>query len=80
MITKELERNGLPTVQITTMTPIALMIGSNRIIPGAGIMHPVGNAELELSEEKRLRRAIVQQALAALEARIQGQQLFERVT
>ena len=80
MITKELERNGLPTVQITTMTPIALMIGSNRIIPGAGIMHPVGNAELEPSEEKRLRRAIVQQALAALEAGIQEQQLFERVT
>ncbi len=80
MITKELERNGLPTVQITTMTPIALMIGSNRIIPGAGIMHPVGNAELEPSEEKRLRRAIVRQALEALEARIQGQQLFERVT
>ncbi len=80
MITKELERNGLPTVQITTMTPIALMIGSNRIIPGAGIMHPVGNAELELSEEKGLRRAIVRQALAALEARIQGQRLFERVT
>jgi glycine/betaine/sarcosine/D-proline reductase family selenoprotein B len=56
------------------------MIGSNRIIPGAGIMHPVGNAELEPSEEKRLRRAIVQQALAALEAGIQGQQLYERVT
>ncbi len=80
MITKELERNGLPTVQITTMTPIALMIGSNRIIPGAGIMHPVGNAELEPSEEKRLPRAIVQHALAALEAGIQGQQIFERVT
>ncbi len=43
-------------------------------------MHPVGNAELEPAEEKRLRRAIVQQALAALEAGIQEQQLFERVT
>jgi len=80
VITKELERNGLPTVQITTMTPIALMIGSNRIVPGAGIIHPVGNAELEPSEEKRLRRAIVRQAVEALETAVQGQQLFERVT
>ena len=79
MITKELERNGIPTVQITTMTPIALMIGSNRIIPGAGIMHPVGNAELEPEEEHRLRRAIVRQALNALDMEIQSQQLFERI-
>lgn len=62
------------------MTPIALMIGSNRIVPGAGIIHPVGNSELEPSEEKRLRRAIVRQAVAALETAVQGQQLFERVT
>jgi len=80
VITKELERNGIPTVQITTMTPIALMIGSNRIVPGAGIIHPVGNAELQPSEEKRLRRAIVRQAVEALETAVQGQQLFERVT
>ncbi len=62
------------------MTPIALMMGSNRIVPGAGIIHPVGNAELQPSEEKRLRRAIIRQAMAALETAVQGQQLFERVT
>jgi len=56
------------------------MIGSNRIVPGAGIIHPVGNAELQPSEEKRLRRAIVRQAVEALETAVQGQQLFERVT
>lgn len=62
------------------MTPIALMIGSNRIVPGAGIIHPVGNAELQPLEEKKLRRAIVRQAMVALETAVQGQQLFERVT
>ena len=80
MITKELERNGIPTVQITTMTPIALMIGSNRIVPGAGIIHPVGNPELSPVEEKKLRRALVQKALSALELNLNQQQLFERVT
>jgi len=62
------------------MTPIALMIGSNRIVPGAGIIHPVGNAELDPSEEKRLRRKIIHRAITALETEVQGQQLFERVT
>ena len=51
MITKELERVGIPTAQITTMTPIAMMVGSNRVVPGGGIVHPVGNAELDLPEE-----------------------------
>jgi len=60
------------------MTPIALMVGANRIIPGAGILHPVGNAELDLPEEKRLRRAIVKKALEALKKDIQEQELFER--
>jgi glycine reductase len=78
VITKELERSGLPTAQISTMTPIALMIGSNRVISGAGILHPVGNAELDPPEEKRLRRIIVQKALEALKKDIQEQELFER--
>ncbi len=78
MITKELERAGLPTAQISTMTPIALMVGSNRIIPGFGIIHPVGNADLAPQEEKRLRRAIVEKALEALKTEVHEQMLFPR--
>jgi betaine reductase len=78
VITKELERSGFPTAQISTMTPIALMVGANRVIPGAGILHPVGNADLDPPEEKRLRRVIVQSALEALKKDIQEQELFER--
>ena len=54
------------------------MVGSNRVIPGAGILHPVGNADLDLPEEKRLRRAIVKKALEALKKEIREQELFER--
>ena len=78
MITKELERVGLPTVQISTMTPIAMMVGSNRVIPGAGIIHPVGNADLDPPEEKRLRRAIVEMALKAIQSDLEEPTLFER--
>jgi glycine reductase len=78
VITKELERVGIPTVQITTMTPIALMVGSNRVVPGGGIVHPVGNAELDPPEEKRLRRSLVDKALEAIESKLDNQKLFDR--
>ena len=48
------------------MTPVAVMVGANRIVPAAGIIHPLGNAELSAEEEKALRRRIVEQALQAL--------------
>ena len=76
MITKELERVGIPTVQISTMTPIALMVGSNRIIPGAGIVHPMGDANLSPDDEKRLRLGILEKALEALTQPIHEQTLF----
>ena len=58
------------------MTPVALMVGSNRIIPGSGIVHPVGNADLDPEAEKALRRAIVEKALEALQTELQEQKLF----
>ena len=61
------------------MTPIAIMVGSNRVLPGGGIIHPVGNADLDPQEEKRLRRAIVEKALEAITADIKEQVLYERV-
>jgi len=48
------------------MTPVAVMIGANRIVPAAGIIHPLGNAEMSAEDEKALRRRIVEQALKAL--------------
>jgi len=53
------------------------MVGSNRIIPGSGIIHPLGNADLDPKAEKALRRAIVEKAIEALQAEVQEQTLFE---
>ena len=76
MLAKELELMGLPTVQIAAVTCIALMAGSNRIIPAPAIVHPVGNASLDQKAEKALRRTIVEKAFEALETELAEQKLF----
>ncbi len=48
------------------MTPVAEMVGSNRVVPGNGIVHPVGDAERTPAEERAIRRAILERALAIL--------------
>jgi glycine reductase complex component B subunit gamma len=52
------------------MTPVAVMVGANRIVPAAGIIHPLGNTELSPDEEKALRRRIVEKALQALKTEV----------
>ncbi len=63
---KELERAGIPTAHVCPVTPVAVMVGSNRIITGMGIIQPLGNAELDAKSEKKLRRDIVVKALESL--------------
>lgn len=58
------------------MTPVAVMIGANRIVPAAGIIHPLGNADLSPDEEKALRRRIVEQALQALKTEVAQPTVF----
>ena len=71
-----MERAGLPAAHICTVTLVALMVGSNRIVPASSIVHPVGNAALEPAAEKSLRRVIVDKALQSLQAEVQEQTLF----
>lgn len=73
----ELERTGIPTAHVTPMTPVALMVGSNRVILGNSIVHPVGNVALSPKAEKALRRALVDKALEALQTELSGQKLFQ---
>ena len=54
--------------QVTAVTPVAKMVGTNRVVQGQGIVYPLGDAALDADDEKALRRGIVQQALAALTA------------
>jgi glycine reductase complex component B subunit gamma len=58
------------------MTPVAVMVGANRVVPAAGIIHPVGNADLSPDEEKALRRRIVEKALHALRTEVTRPTVF----
>lgn len=74
---KEIERAGIPVVHMCTVVPISLTVGANRIVPTVAIPHPLGNPALSESEEKALRRKLVERALKALETPVDGQTVFE---
>ncbi len=63
---KELEKSGIPTAHITNMTPVAKVTGSNRIIPGVAIKHPLSDVALPMDEQQRMRTQFIQRALTAL--------------
>jgi glycine/betaine/sarcosine/D-proline reductase family selenoprotein B len=51
---------------VTSVLPVAKMVGSNRVVQGCGIVHVLGDPDLSPAEEKRLRQTILVQALEAL--------------
>ncbi|MBI3302108.1 MAG: glycine/betaine/sarcosine/D-proline family reductase selenoprotein B [Deltaproteobacteria bacterium] len=65
---KEIERAGIPTVQICSMMQVATTIGSPRIVPGVSVLHPTGNPVLDPEAEQATRRAVVAEALKAVAA------------
>ena len=67
MLTKELERAGIPTAHVTAMTPVAAMGGSPRVVQGKAIINPWGKSEADPDEEKAVRRDIAIRALKALQ-------------
>lgn len=60
-----------------TVVPISLTVGANRIVPTIAIPHPLGNPSLDVSEEKLLRRRLVEKALIALTTEVEEQTVFE---
>jgi glycine reductase complex component B subunit gamma len=66
VLTKEIEKAGIPTVLITTLVPTAQTIGVNRIVQGAGITHPLGDPKLSEEGEKALRKQLLRAAFRLL--------------
>lgn len=64
---KEIERIGIPVVHIANMTPIAEMVGSNRIVKGTSIVCPLGDHNLTKDKEIDVRRKILTEALESLQ-------------
>ncbi len=65
-MTKEIERVGIPTVQICTIIPISETIGVSRIQKALAIPHPLGNPKLDKDAEYEVRKQIVHEALDLL--------------
>ncbi len=76
MISKELERAGLPVALISAMFPVAQQVRANRIVKGVSIPHPCGDPNLSKELDARLRREIIQTALRALESEVTGPTVF----
>ena len=66
MITKEIERAGIPIVQVTNLTKIAEGIGSNRIFRGNSVLHVFGNPSLPEANEVTYRKGLVSTVLDML--------------
>lgn len=73
---KEMERIGLPAVQICAIVPIAQTVGANRIVQAVAIPHPTGDPKIPFDEELELRKRLVLKALHALSTPIEEQTVF----
>jgi glycine reductase len=65
-MTKEIERSGIPIVQVTNLSKIAEGIGSNRIFRGNSVLHVFGDPSLPRENELEYRKNAVMQALKML--------------
>ena len=76
MISKELEKAGLPVALMSAMFAVAQQVRANRIVKGVSIPHPCGDPNLSKELDARLRREIIQTALRALESEVTGPTVF----
>lgn len=72
-----MERAGLPTAHVCSITTISKTVGANRIVPSVAIPHPMGDPGLGEVEELELRRALLERALIAVETSVDQQTIFE---
>ncbi|MHB9074266.1 MAG: hypothetical protein ACYC6G_12155 [Desulfobaccales bacterium] len=63
----EIEKLGIPAVQITSIVDVAMMVGVSRLIRGYTITSPVGDFHLKPEEEKAMRRRYMKKAIEMLQ-------------
>ena len=76
MISKELDKAGVPVAMISALFPLAEQVGASRIVKGVRIPHPCGDPSLPPEVDSRLRRDIVETALNALQEEVVDPTLF----
>lgn len=76
MISKELDRAGVPVSMISAMFPLAEQVGASRIVKGVKIPHPCGDPSLPSEVDEKLRKSIVETALKALGEEVRESTVF----
>ncbi len=74
---KEIERAGIPVVQMANLIPVAKTVGANRIVPTISIPYPLGDPSTSEDEQWKLRYHRVGVALDALTTDIDEQTVFD---
>ena len=74
---REMEKvMGVPVVQIATIVPIMMTVGTNRIVPGVAIPHPVGDPGAGPEKDRKKRRELLERAFRAMQTEIAEQTIF----
>lgn len=74
---KEVERAGIPIVQMANLVPVALTVGANKIVPTISIPYPLGDPSTSKEEQWKLRYHRVGVALDALTDEADGQTIYK---
>lgn len=73
----EIEKMGIPIVQMANIIQIAKTVGANRIVPTISIPYPLGDPKESRQEQWKLRYHRVGVALKALATDINEQTVFK---
>lgn len=74
---KEIERAGIPVVQMCNLIPVATTVGSNKIVPTISIPYPLGDPATSKEQQWKLRYHRVGIALDSLTEDVQEQTVFK---
>jgi len=77
MMVKEIEKSGIPVVHMVNMVPVAMGIGSNRIVKTYGISFPMNDPEATENTRRKQRYELVERALKALNTNVEKPTVFE---
>lgn len=74
---KEIEKTGMPIVQMANLIPVAKTVGSNKMVPTISIPYPLGDPSTSKDEQWKLRYHRVGIALEALTIDVKEQTTFK---
>ncbi len=74
---KEIERAGIPIVQMCNLIPVAITTGTNKIVPTISIPYPLGDPATPMEDQLKLRFHRVGVALDALTDKIDEAKIYK---